>query len=480
MNTIFKIKNNFRLLALIVFIVSIIVGGCNSKNKSKSLISADIIIEHAQVLTMDSNHTIFHNASVVIKQGRIVDIGFSDSIALKYIASRIIDGKNKLVMPGLVNTHTHVPMNLFRGYSDDQPLHDWLYKYIFPLEKKYVNAHSVRLGAQLAMIEMLKSGTTMFNDMYYYEDEVAKAAKEIGMRGIVCEGLISFPVPNARDYKEGIAYIEKLIKKWKGDSLITVGVSVHSPYTCSSQLIKDAWALANKYKIPFNIHLAETKWEVDSIMKTFHCTPVQYLQKLGALSENVIAAHCVHLSDEDIAILAKTKTGVAHNPECNMKICSGVAPVPAMIKKGVKVGLGTDGAASNNNLDMFQAMYTASLLHKLSSNDPTAMNAQQVVDMATINGAKVLGMDKLIGSLEKGKAADIIIIDLKRPEVYPLYNNIYSSIVYSMNSSAVNTVIINGKVVMDNRKILNIDEDKLLDDVQNLADSIAKTNKVVK
>jgi 5-methylthioadenosine/S-adenosylhomocysteine deaminase len=215
-------------------------------------------------------------------------------------------------------------------------------------------------------------------------------------------------------------------------------------------------------------------------MKTFHCTPVQYLQKLGALSENVIAAHCVQLTDEDIAILAETKTGVAHNPECNMKICSGVAPVPAMIKKGIKVGLGTDGAASNNNLDMFKAMYTTALLHKLSTNDPTAMNAQQVVDMATIIGAKVLGMDKLIGSLEKGKAADLIIIDLKRSEVYPLYENIYSTLVYNMNSAAVNTVIINGKVVMDNRKVLNIDEEKLLNDVQQLADSIARTNKVEK
>jgi len=479
MKPFFKTKNIFDLLVILVFLLSVVVG-CVSKNKSRNLIPADIIIEHAQVLTMDSNHEIFKNTSVVIKQGRIIDIEASDSIAIKYSATRIIDGKDKLVMPGLVNTHTHVPMNLFRGYSDDQPLHDWLYKYIFPLEKKYVTAHNVRMGAQLAMIEMLKSGTTVFNDMYYYEDEVAKAAKEIGMRGIVCEGLISFPVPNAKDYKEGMAYIEKLVKKWKGDSLITVGVSVHSPYTCSSELIKDAWALADKYKIPFNIHLAETKWEVDSIEKTFKCTPVQYLNKLGALSENVIAAHCVHITDEDIAILAEKKVGVAHNPECNMKICSGVAPVPAMLKKGIKVGLGTDGAASNNNLDMFQAMYTAALLHKLSSNDPTVMNAQQVVEMATINGAKVLGMDKLIGSLEKGKAADLIILDLKRPEVYPLYDNIYSSIVYSMNSTAVNTVIINGKVVMDNRKVLNIDEDKLLNDIQLLADSIAKTNNMKK
>ncbi len=479
MKTIIKIKTNFLLIALLAFMLGSIQG-CISKKDSKDLISADIIIEHATLLTQDTNHSILKNASIVISHGRIIDIGPSDSISLKYNAARTIEGKNKLVMPGLVNTHTHVSMNLFRGYSDDQPLHDWLYKYIFPLEAKFVNARNVRIGAQLAMVEMLKSGTTVFNDMYYYEDEVAKAAKEIGMRGIVCEGLISFPVPNAKNYKEGLAYIEKLIKKYKGDSLITVGVSVHSPYTCTSQLIKDAWALADKYKVPFNIHLAETKWEVDTIKKAFNFTPVQYLNSLGALSENVIAAHCVYLTDEDIAIMAEKKAGVAHNPECNMKICSGVAPVPAMLKKGLKVGLGTDGAASNNNLDMFQAMYTAALLHKLSTNEPTVMNAQEVVDMATINGAKVLGMDKLIGSLEKGKAADMIIIDLKRPEVYPLYDNIYSSIVYSMNSSAVNTVIINGKVVMDNRKILNIDEDKLLDEVQLLADSISKEMKLAK
>lgn len=476
---IFVTKNNLKLFFAALFLISI-VSGCGTKNKQSDKIPADIIIEHATVLTMDSSHSQLNNASVVIKQGRILDIGITDSITLKYIASKTIDATNMLVMPGLVNTHTHVPMNLFRGYSDDQPLHEWLYKYIFPLEAKYVNPRNVRLGAQLAMIEMLKSGTTIFNDMYYYEDEVAKAAKEIGMRAIVCEGLINFPVPNAMDYREGMEYIEKLIKKWKGDSLITVGVSVHSPYTCSSELIKEAWALAKKYNVPFNIHLAETKWEVDSLKKTFKCTPVEYLDKLGVLSENVIAAHCVHLTDNDIAIMVEKKAGVAHNPECNMKICSGVAPVAAMLKKGMKVGLGTDGAASNNNLDMFQAMYTAALLQKLSTNDPTVMNAQEVVDMATINGAKVLGMDKLIGSLEKGKAADLIIIDLKRPEIYPIYNNLYSSIVYSMNSSAVNTVIINGKIVMDNRKVLNIDEDKLLKEVQLLADSIAKDKSLSK
>jgi len=479
MKTIFSSKNNFRLMFIATFMLSIFAG-CVSKNKSNNMVSVDIIIEHARVLTMDPSHSEFKNASVVIKQGRIVEIGPSDSIALKYIASRTIDATDKLVMPGLINTHTHVPMNLFRGYSDDKPLHEWLYKYMFPLEAKYVNAQDVKLGAQLAIIEMLKGGTTIFNDMYYYEGEVAQAAKEIGMRAIVCEGLISFPVPNAKDYKEGLAYSEKLINKWKGDSIITVGVSVHSPYTCSSELIKEAWALAHKYNVPFNIHLAETKWEVDSIEKTFKCTPVEYLNKLGVLSSNVIAAHCVHLTKEDIAIMHEKNAGVAHNPECNMKICSGVAPIPEMLKQGVKVGLGTDGAASNNNLDMFQAMYTAALLQKLTTNDPTVMNAQEVVDMATINGAKVLGMDKLIGSLEKGKSADIIIIDLKRPEIYPIYNNIYSSIVYSMNSSAVNTVIINGKIVMDNRKVLNIDEDKVLEKVQLVADSIAKDKSLSK
>jgi 5-methylthioadenosine/S-adenosylhomocysteine deaminase len=473
MKIIFSIKNNFRLLLPVLFILSI-SAGCVSKDKSKNLVSADIIIEHAKVLTMDSSHSQFENSSVVIKQGRIIDIGPTDSIALKYKATRTIDATDKLVMPGLINTHTHVSMNLFRGYSDDQVLQVWLHKYIFPLEAKYVNARNVKLGAQLAMIEMLRSGTTMFNDMYYYEDEVAKVAKEIGMRGIVTESMITFPVPNAKTYKESMAYTEKLIKKWKGDSIITVGISAHSPYTCSSEILKAAWALAHKYNIPFNIHLAETKWEVDSIEKTFHCTPVEYLDKLGILSENVIAAHCVWLTDKDIDIMVERKVGVAHNPECNMKLCSGVAPVPEMLKKGVKVGLGTDGAASNNNLDMFQAMYTAALLHKLSTNEPTVMNAQEVVDMATINGAKVLGLDKLIGSLEKGKAADLIIIDLKRPEIYPIYNNIYSSIVYSMNSSAVNTVIINGRIVMDNRKVLNIDENKVLDEVKLLADSISK------
>lgn len=463
-------------IAIYLLFLSLLIALHSCKqNKNKST-AVDFIIGHAQVLTMDKQKNIYSDAAVVVDKGRIIEIGKTDSILAHYTTTKFIDAKNKLVMPGLVNTHSHSAMTIFRGVSDDTQLHDWLYTCIFPLEAKFVTPRNVRLGTQLAIVEMLRSGTTIFNDMYYFEDEVAKAAKEIGIRAVVNEGLIGFPVPNAANSDEGIKYIEHLMKKWNGDSLIVVGVSVHAPYTCSSELVKKAWALSQKYKVPFNIHLAESQWEVDSIMKTFNCTPVAYLNSLGVLTDNMVAAHCVHLTKEDITLLANNHVGIAHNPECNMKLCSGVAPIPALLKENAEVGLGTDGAASNNNLDMFQAMYTAALLHKLSSNDPTVMNAQQVVEMATIGGAKVLGIDKLIGSLEKGKAADMLIIDLNRPEVYPNYN-IYSTLVYSIQSSAVNSVIINGKMVMENRKIIHIDEDKLYKDISLLADSIKSFRK---
>lgn len=463
-----KVFSGYSILLIALFLAF----ACNKKTNLKNY---DVVIKNTTIVSMDSNYNIYNNSTICIS-GNIIDTIITDSSNYDYTATKIIDGKNKLVIPGFVNTHTHTPMTMFRGVADDKPLHDWLYNYIFPIEAKFVNAESVNKGAKLAICEMIRSGITTFTDMYYYEDEVAKASKQIGMRAIVCEGLIGFPVPNSKTYKDGINYIRELHKKYQNDSLITVGVSVHAPYTCDSTLIKEAKSLADELKTVFTIHVAETKWEYDSLIKTFKKTPVEYLNSLHILSNNVVAAHCVHLTDKDIDIFSKNGVAVAHNAQCNMKIISGVAPIWQMSNKNVELSIGTDGVASNNNLNFFEEMNTIAILHKLYNNNPVVLNAKEVVRMATIGGAEALGMKSKIGSIEKGKYADLSIIDLNKSHLTPIYN-IYSHIVYSMNASDVQSVIINGKIVMENNKIITIDEQKVIDDINNIATEIKKTLK---
>jgi len=431
----------------------------------------DIIVLNALILTMNKERAIIENGYIVIINGKITAIG-EDICLNNYKAKKTINANGKLVMPGLINTHTHAAMTMFRGIADDITLKSWLYDNIFPLEAKHVSSQFVYLGTQLAVLEMLHSGTTTFNDMYYYEDEAAKAAKEIGIRAVISEGLIDFPAPNSPTSQDGLNYTEYLLNKWKGDSLIKVGVAVHAPYSCSDKLFISAKKLADKYNTTLHFHLTETKWEVNNLAKSHNCTPVEYLDSLGILAENSIAAHCIHLTESDIEILAKRKVGVSHNPQCNMKIASGVAPVPALINNNVTVGIGTDGAASNNNHDMFEEINTAALLHKLSSNNPLVLDAASVVSLATIEGAKLLKIDNITGSLEIGKKADLLIIDLNKPHLVPLYN-IYSQIVYSMNGSDVESVIVDGKLVMENKKIFNADEEIIIKEVQKLSKTIS-------
>jgi 5-methylthioadenosine/S-adenosylhomocysteine deaminase len=444
------------------------VSAFNNKEQDSEKI---IVIKNAMILSIDKDFNFWKSGSIVIRGRFISAIGELTEEEMSFPSATVIDGKGKLVMPGLINTHTHVPMTIFRGYADDLPLHQWLYEYIFPIESEFINAGNVKVGAKLAIAEMLRSGTTTFNDMYYFVDEIAQVAESAGIRAVLSESVIDFPVPNSPTPQDSLRLSEKLINKWKDHSLVTISISAHSPYSCSGKLIQDAKALADKYGVPFNMHVAETRKEFDESMQLTGLTPTAYLQKLGILGPNVIFAHGVHLTADDIEILAANGVSVAHNPECNMKLASGVAPVPQLLRAGVKVGFGTDGVASNNNLDLFEEMNTAAILHKLNSNDPTVLNARTVVEMATMGGARLLGKEKEIGSLEVGKKADLIVLDMMQPHAHPVYN-IYSILVYSMQGSDVETVIVDGKIVMLNRKLTLLDVDGLYEETECIAGKI--------
>lgn len=449
-----------------------------NKNQDKKY-NADFIIQDAMILTMNQNYDFYKSGYLVIKEDKIIDLGDDKDIMNRYTAPRVIDGSGMLLMPGLINTHTHVPMTIFRGYADDLPLYEWLYEYIFPIESEFVTKENVVIATKLAIAEMLRSGTTTFNDMYYYVDEIARLVDETGIRAVLSESVIDFPAPNSLTPADGLRTSESLLQKWNNHPRITISLSAHSPYSCSSDLILSAKALSDKYHVPFNIHVAETRKEFDESLARYGFTPVAYLNDLGVLDQNVIIAHGVHLTAEDIEIVAQKGVSIAHNPECNMKLSSGVAPIPELLKAGVKVGLGTDGVASNNDMDMFNEMNTAAILHKLHANDPTVMNARSVLEMATINGAKVLGMENEIGSLEVGKKADMILLDMMQPHAHPLYN-IYSLIVYSMKGSDVRTVFIDGKIVMQDGRFAHLDELGLYAKVEEVANRIRERSLVLK
>jgi 5-methylthioadenosine/S-adenosylhomocysteine deaminase len=462
-------KTKYIFIFLLMF--SLLTVSCIHSQFNNNREAVDLLLVNGTVITMDSDRTVLETGTVAIKDGTIVAVGASDSLKDKFKAREIIDANGKIIMPGLINTHTHAAMVIFRGLADDLLLQEWLEDYIWPAEAKYINAATVRMGTLLAIAEMIRSGTTTFNDMYFFEDEVAQAAKEAGIRAMVGEGLVDFPTPNKKTPQEGLDYTEMLIKKWRNDPLITVTVAPHAPYTCSPEVLKAAKNLSDKYNVPFHIHLSETEKEVEDIQKKYGLTPVGYLGSLGVLGDNVIAAHCVHLTEEDIQLIAQRKVGVAHNPQCNMQLGSGVAPIPDLLAAGVKIGLGTDGAASNNDLNMFEEMDAAAKLHKVFRYDPTVIDAQSVVEMATIGGARVLGLDDQIGSIEKGKRADAIIINTNKPHTVPLYDP-YSQIVYAIDGADVETVIIEGRVVMCNHKILNINEEEIIQDIRALAAQI--------
>ncbi|MEA3224074.1 MAG: amidohydrolase [Thermodesulfobacteriota bacterium] len=435
---------------------------------------ADIIISGGIVLPMDEKGSVIENGAIVISGQDIVAIGQKEEIDAQYISSEVLDARNHLIMPGLINGHTHAAMTYFRGLADDLELMDWLNNYIFPAEAKFVDKEFAYLGSMLACAEMIRSGTTTFCDMYIFEDEVARAAKKAGLRCLVGEVLFDFPSPNVKTPDEGVAYTRMLLEKWSGDPLVNIVVEPHSLYTCSYDLLKKAKALAKEYNAPIGTHFLETTTEREQITGIYGKPPDTVLKEVGFLDEDFIAFHGVWLTKGDLALFADNGCKVVHNPESNMKLASGVAPIPDMLEKGITVGLGTDGCASNNNLDMFQEMDMAAKLHKVHRLDPTVMDAQTVTRMATCEGAKAIGIGKKVGALKVGMKADIITIDLNKPHLTPMYNA-YSHLVYAAGGSDVDTVVINGKVVMKDQRLLTIDENDIMERIGGIARAIKQS-----
>jgi 5-methylthioadenosine/S-adenosylhomocysteine deaminase len=454
--------NRARIVSLQVFFVLIITlvavvawPGSNQREQ------VDLIIQGGMTLTMDAGRRVFPDGLVAIRGDRLVAVGNRSELASRFLPSLVINAGGEAVLPGLINGHTHAPMVLFRGMADDLELHEWLTKYIFPAEAKNVTREFVYWGTQLACLEMIRSGTTTFSDMYYFEDAVAEAAAQAGMRGVLAQTILDFPSPDSPTSQAGLEYTERFIKQWQNHPLITPAVGPHAAYTNSTETLKKVQAFAEAHNVPIHMHVAETRTEVEDISKRYRARPVEYLERIGLLSPRLIAAHVVHVNDGEIQLLQRRQVGVVHNPQSNMKLASGVAPVPQMIRANLALGLGTDGAASNNTLDMFEAMKTAALLHKLASNDPKVVNARQALEMATINGARALHLEKEIGSLEPGKRADLIIVGLDAPHQVPVYD-VQSQLVYATNGSDVKTVIINGRVVMRDRHVHTLDPAAIL------------------
>ena len=431
--------------------------------------SADLLIVNGIVLTFDANNTEIRNGVVAVSKDSITAVGPASELS-DWSASRVVDAGGGIIMPGLINSHTHASMTCFRGLADDLQLMTWLNEHIFPAEAK-LDKQKVYSGAMLACAEMIMSGTTCFCDMYLYEDAVARAAKEAGMRAVVGEVLYDFDSPNYGPIEKGFEYTQTLIDTWKGDPLVTIAVEPHSTYLCAPELLKKAFNLAQAFSLPFVIHLAESKSEVEQIKERYGRTPVEHLAELDVLAPNVLACHCVELTPNDITLLQRFDVKVAHNVESNMKLASGVAPIPQLLKEGICVGLGTDGCASNNDLDLFLEMDTVAKLHKVKALDPTVMDARTVLRMATIQGARALGLDKSIGSLENGKKADLIIIDTHKPHLTPMYNPV-SHLVYAAMGSDVRTSIINGTIVMEDGKLKTINLKNVLDNVTRIAKEI--------
>jgi 5-methylthioadenosine/S-adenosylhomocysteine deaminase len=423
---------------------------------------ADWIWSARYVITENAQHRVIEHGAVAIRGERIVGVGTKAEIDARFQAKQRLDRPDAILAPGLIDTHTHAAMSLFRGIADDMKLQDWLQNFIFPAEAKNVSPDFVRWGTRLGCLEMLLGGTTTFTDMYYFEDVVAEVAKEAGMRGVLGETIIGFPVADAKRPADALKFTERYLMKYRGDPLVTAAVAPHALYTNSDETLKAARALANKYNAPLVIHLSETKKENDDELAKRHTTPTKTLDSLGVFNGRTVAAHCIWVNEADMAILKARNVGVAHCPSSNMKLASGVAPVVRMLALGINVGLGPDGpAGSNNDLNMFEEMDMAAKLQKVTTLDPQALPAATALEMATIRGARVLGLDKEIGSLEIGKRADMIEVRLDRPNAVPLYDAI-SQMVYALKGEDVRDVMVNGKPVVRDAKILTLDESAIL------------------
>ena len=436
----------------------------------------DIVIYGATLITANASSDVISNALLCIRGNRLVRVETRPAHGPLPPAAKTIDARGMIAMPGLINAHTHTPMTLFRGLADDQPLQQWLEKHIFPAESRHINPDSVEIGAGLACAEMILSGTTTVCDGYFLEDHVASVFQQSGMRAVLGQGVIDQPAPGVPEADDNIAAAERFVARWHDKSpLLQPSIFCHAPYSCSPTTLRAAKHAADKAGVCFQIHVAETREEAKRLGDG-RSSPVAVLDRLGLLDANTLLAHCVWLSAEDIEIIAKRGAAVAHCPESNMKLASGVAPVSELLAAGVSVGLGTDGCASNNNLDMLQEMDTAAKLHKVHRWDPTAMDASTALYLATAGGAAAVGLNREVGTLEIGKKADLILIDSRQPHLRPLHHPV-SQVVYSAKGSDVHTAIIDGRVVMENRRLLTLDLGRILKRAGELGRNIQCTDK---
>ena len=457
---------------IILFFVSLLIIPQTIYAQKKMV---DLIVSGGKVVTMDASRKIIENGAIAVSKGEIVAVGTAAEITKNYSSKQIVNAQGKVIIPGLINTHTHIPMGLFRGIADDLDLQEWLTKYIFPAEAKNVDEAFVRAGTRLGLAELIRGGTTTYCDMYYFEDAIADETAKAGVRGVLGQTLIDFPAPDNKTFDEAIVYTEKFVKKWQNHSLIIPAVAPHAPYTVSEDHLKKSKNLSDKLNAPLVMHLAEAETETAFIeQKHQGIRPIEFAERIGFLSNKLIAAHVIQANEKELDILKRYDVGIAHNPQSNMKLAAGVAPVPLMLKKNLRVGLGTDGAASNNDLSLWEEMDTAAKLHKVFSKDPKAASAEEMFMMATIGGARALHLENMIGSLETGKRADIVIVDFDELHQTPFYN-VYSALVYATKTNDVETVIINGKIVMRERRLLTLDENAIKKDANLYRQKIIKS-----
>ena len=431
----------------------------------------DMLVVGGTVLTMEPGSKPIRNGAVAIADGRVAAVGPAEELLELAPSGEVLNAGNCVILPGLVNTHSHLAMTVLRGIADDLPLKQWLEEHIWPVEKEHIKRDVVRLGTELAVAEQLLAGVTTTTDMYFFADEVCAVLAEAGMRGVIAESLIGFPTPRCATSDEMLEKQRELIEAYREHPLILPSVAAHSPYSVSAiDLVREA-ELAEEYGVPMQIHLSETSWEVEQLLSEKGVSPVAYLADLGVLSDRTVAAHCVHVSPEDIDLLAEFEAGVSHNPVSNLKLASGVSPVPAMVAAGVKVGLGTDGAASNNTLDLLRDMQIAALLHKGITGDPTVLPAKAMIEMATSEGARVLGLSDKIGRLTEGREADLICIKVEGPHTAPMYDP-YSHLVFAARAADVRHVVIRGRIVVRNRELQTLDLDRIEAQTREFSESV--------
>jgi 5-methylthioadenosine/S-adenosylhomocysteine deaminase len=438
--------------------------------------TVDLLLKNAYVLTMDLKMRRYENGAVAVQGDHIAAVGPEQELTNRFQAASVVDCGGKVLMPGLVNAHTHVPMTLLRGLADDLRLDVWLMGYMMPVEREFVSPEFVRLGTSLACAEMIRSGVTCFADMYYFEEDVARATADAGMRGLCAESVLKFPTPDAQSFEESLAYARDYIQRWKGHPLIVPSVAPHAPYTCTEEILRASAQLAVEFDVPLHTHLAETSLEVENMRREQGMPVIPYVKKQTLFDAKVLAAHCVHIDEGEMRTMLHARAGVSHNPSSNLKLASGIAPVKRMLEIGLNVGIGTDGPASNNDLDMFEEVRLAAFLAKGASGDPTALPAQVALLMATRLGAQAMHMGHITGSLDTGKRADLILVDISPLHNAPHFrhdpNGVYSQIVYAGKSTDVTDVMINGRWVMRDRSLATLDEAELVREAQEYAHRI--------